>query len=92
MTSTKKIIGATVATVAAFGVGIGIGLATSGEAEAHPGHGNCAPTQTQADHPCDPLTFILGEPPVQDSGASRWEDLMLPPAPAGSALGRSIGR
>lgn len=75
----KQLAGGLAAVVIAAAGGATLGVLTAPDAGAHPGHGNCEPTSQQSDHPCDPLTFILGEPPVPASGATEWQDLLLPP-------------
>lgn len=32
----------------------------------------------QVDKPCDPLTMLLGPPPVNVSTPSSWQDMLLP--------------
>ena len=74
--------------VAAFSVGALIGAQ---QADAHPGHGHCDPVQEQAEHPCDALSLILGDPAVAPSDATTWQELMLPPAErAPGCVGRSL--
>jgi hypothetical protein len=91
-TTKRRTIVALAAAGSALAIGYGIGLTMAPDAGAHPGHGHCEPTESQQNHPCDPLTFILGEPPVPASDATEWQDLLMPPeAGPRPVLGARIG-
>lgn len=89
LTKKQLVVGVAAVVIAAAG-GATIGVLTAPDAAAHPGHGNCEATGSQSDHPCDPLTFILGEPPVPASDATTWQELLLPPEDL-PVLGARIG-
>lgn len=79
LTTKKRVAVGVAAVVIAAAGGAALGVLTAQDADAHPGHSNCEPAEAQQDHPCDPLTFILGEPPAPASDATTWQDLMVPP-------------
>lgn len=89
----KQLVGGVAAVVIAAAGGATLGVLTAPDAGAHPGHGNCQPPESQQNHPCDPLTFILGEPPVPASDATTWQDLLVPPADwVRAGVGNSIAQ
>lgn len=81
----KLVIGGLLVGAFAFGAWV------APNADAHPGHGHCDPVQEQREHPCDPLSLILGDPAVAPSDATTWQELMLPLAErAPGCVGRSL--